>query len=339
MTQITSHRIRLFIVLVSLTVLAGLLYEYLRTKPHHFYSHVIFAWTLGGGLGWALELFVLSSRYGTFIRRLHFITAIAVKTLILIGTLLFTVFIESLVLHQQVDIALFLSPDLYRAISYALLIIIGLNALMQMVRMIGGRVLVNFILGKYHQPVSEERIFLFLDIVESTALAERLGDIGIHSLITRFFFDITQPILEYGGEIHRYVGDQVVVTWPWKDSATILSAIQCVFAIEECVNAHKPSYQRRFGIEPKFRIGLHGGPVVVSECGDYKLEIVYFGDTVNTASRIEQQCKNFGCSFLISADLLNRVKLPTSLKTQSKGSVQLRGRDQEMELFTMTKQY
>jgi adenylate cyclase len=316
-------------------VLAGLFYDYLSLTSRHLYPHVIFTWTLGGGLGWALQLFVLPSRYGTPVRRLHFLTAIAVKTLILIGILLFTVLIEGLVLHQQVDRALFLSPDLYRTLGYALLIIIGLNALMQIVRMIGGRILLNFILGKYHHPVSEERIFLFLDVIGSTSLAERLGDVGIHALITRFFFDITQPILEYGGEIHRYVGDQVVVTWPLKDDATILKAIRCVFAITKCMNANKASYQRRFGIEPAFRVGVHGGPVVTGECGDHKLEIVYFGDTVNTASRIEQACKTFGCPFLISEDLLKRVELPETMQAKSMGPVLLRGRDKELELLTI----
>jgi adenylate cyclase len=87
---------------------------------------------------------------------------------------------------------------------------------LQIVRIIGGRTLINFVLGKYYRPIREEKIFMFLDLVGSTALAERLGDIGVQTMITRFFFDISEPIIENGGEVHRYVGDQVVVTWPLK---------------------------------------------------------------------------------------------------------------------------
>jgi hypothetical protein len=43
-------------------------------------------------------------------------------------------------------------------------------------RVIGGRALNNLLLGRYHQPVREERVFLLIDIKGSTALAERLGD-------------------------------------------------------------------------------------------------------------------------------------------------------------------
>ena len=75
------------------------------------------------------------------------------------------------------------------------------------------------------------------------------------------------------------------------------------------VREKAPDYEREFGVVPKFRTGLHGGPVVASECGDHKQEIVYFGDTVNTAARIEQQCKAFDCSFLTSCSRRNSEQL------------------------------
>src|SRR3546814_12401672 len=49
-----------------------------------------------------------------------------------------------------------------------------------------------------------------------------------------------------------------------------------------------PLYQQEFGLVPGFRAGLHGGSIVAGECGDDKREIVYFGDTINTAARIQE---------------------------------------------------
>src|SRR5712692_3246154 len=63
-------------------------------------------------------------------------------------------------------------------------------------------------------PTREERVFLFLDLVGSTSPAEAMGELRMHDLLTRFFFDIDEPILAHGGEVHAYVGDQVIVTWP-----------------------------------------------------------------------------------------------------------------------------
>ena len=266
---------------------------------------------------------------------MFFLTAILAKSLILVGVVVFTVIAHQLLLHGGLHPHFFTHPEFYIITAFVLLLVAIIQAVSQIVRITGGRVLINFILGKYHRPVREERIFMFLDLVGSTPLAERLGDIGVQTMITRFFFDITEPIIEFGGEIHRYVGDQVVIIWPLQESANILRAIHCFFAIAAKVREITPEYEREFGAIPTFRVGLHGGPVVISECGDFKQEIVYFGDTVNTTARIEQQCKTFDCSFLISSDLMERIDLPKTLQAQSKGFVQLRGRETGTELFTI----
>jgi adenylate cyclase len=36
----------------------------------------------------------------------------------------------------------------------------------------------------------------------------------MQDLLTRFFFDIDEPIVAHGGEVHAYVGDEVIVSWP-----------------------------------------------------------------------------------------------------------------------------
>ena len=342
MTQRTLDRLRLYAILVVITVFIGLIQAYLFDRPGSpemsplaFYSHTGFSWTLGGVLGWGFKLFFMPGRFGAAIRRLHFTASIVVQALVLTGIVMFAGLTERLVLHGYFDIALFAEPAFYRIVGTVFLLVAGLYTATQIVRITGGRVLVNFILGRYHQPVREERIFMFLDLAGSTALAERLGDIGVQTLLTRFFFDISEPIVQFGGEIHRYVGDQVVVTWPLRKGDAVLRAIGCYFAIVERMKEEEGEYRRKFDAAPAFRAGLHGGPVVVSECGDSKQEIVYFGDTVNTAARIEQQCKVLDCPVLISADLLKKADLPEALRAESKGTFQLRGHKHETELFSL----
>ena len=307
--------------------------------PHPpLYTHGAFAGLVLGVLVWGFELYFLRSRWGAPIRRAHFLVAIVVKTAILSGAVFVTVLVEQQVLHGGVDEFLALDHPflrLYRLLGYVLLIVVVFSAIVQVVRIIGARVLGNFILGRYHRPVSEGRIFMFLDLAGSTALAERLGDIGVQTMITRFFFDITEPILEWGGEIHRYIGDEVVVTWPLRDGAANAQSVHCYFAIRDRMRLLATAYARDFGAAPEFRVGLHGGPVVVSECGDAKQEIVYFGDTVNTAARIEQECKRQDRPFLVSGPLLERMSLPPEYAAQSMGAIRLRGRGQDIELFAV----
>ena len=88
------------------------------------------------------------------------------------------------------------------------------SAVFELTRLIGGRVLLNVILGRYRHPTREERVLMFLDVAGSTSVAEALGEVRMQELLTRFFFDIDEPIVAHGGEVHAYVGDEVIVTWP-----------------------------------------------------------------------------------------------------------------------------
>ncbi len=338
MSQTMRKRVRLFIVLVVLSFLAGFAFDHLSPWQQPLpLTHFTFVWILGPSLVWGFQLFFLPSRWGEPIRRMYFLSAILTKSLYLVGVIIFTTLAHQGILHMQFDLSFFVHPAFHSTVGFVFLLVAFLQAISQIIRITGSRVLINFILGKYHSPVEEERIFMFLDLVGSTQLAERLGDVGVQKMITRFFFDITEPIIEFGGEIHRYVGDQVVVIWPLKQDLNILQAVRCFFAIEEKVEKISPGYEREFGAAPEFRVGLHGGPVVVSECGDFKQELVYFGNTVNTSARIEQQCKSLECSFLISGDLATRIDLPDALQAESKGIFELRGIEEGMELFTITK--
>ncbi len=63
---------------------------------------------------------------------------------------------------------------------------------------IGQGVLKNFFTGKYRRPKAEERIFMFLDMKSSTAIAEKLGHVEYFKLLNRYYADMTESILEAG---------------------------------------------------------------------------------------------------------------------------------------------
>ncbi len=295
-------------------------------------------WLVGSCLLWSFEIYFLPSRLGVAIRRMHFIGAIAVKSLLVVVTVIAVALFGRLVFQGLFDFGFFLEPAFYRIMAMVFIVIILLQTTTQIVRIVGGRAPVNFVLGRYYRPVRENTVFLFLDLAGSTALAEKLGDVGVQTMITNFFFDITEPIIEWEGEIHRYVGDQVVVTWPLATAPENLRAINCCFAIQDFVEKRKSVYAKKFGTVPEFRIGLHGGPVVISQVGDQKQEISYFGDTVNTAARIEQKCKELDEPLLISAELLAVTDLAGKYQAVSKGSYVLTGRRNATELFALARQ-
>ena len=95
--------------------------------------------------------------------------------------------------------------------------------------------------------------------------------------------------------------------------------------------------KRYGGVTPSFWAGLHLGPVVTGEVGTVKHEIVYLGDTLNTAARIEQACRTYGRRFLASADVIEALELPPNVARESLGPIELRGVASSVELLAISR--
>jgi adenylate cyclase len=187
-------------------------------------------------------------------------------------------------------------------------------------------------IGTYHRPVIEEKVLLFLDINDSTGLAERLGAVQIKSLVGKFLFDISKPITDYGGEIYLYKGDGLIALWNWNEAIRgnrILRAIDAVFA---SVRREEIAYQRQFGVVPYFRVGVHGGEVVVSEQGDTKRAIGVYGSTINIAARMEEAAKAHNVACAISGDVAQALS-DGEPRLVPLGNEQVKGISVEIPIF------
>lgn len=209
----------------------------------------------------------------------------------------------------------------------------AVNFLMEMNILLGRNVLINFLTGRYHQPREEQRVFLFVDMVDSTQHAERLGHLEFHRMLADFFADLTDPIMATHGEIHAYVGDQVIVTWPLSAGVRDGNCVRCLLLMRRALAAREAHYAARYGISPEFRAALHAGPVVTGEMGEQKRQIVFLGDTVNTTARLEQAARDLDMPAVVSGELLRQIELPDGLTAISLGAQRLRGKESAVELF------
>ena len=98
-----------------------------------------------------------------------------------------------------------------------------------------------------------------------------------------------------------------------------------------------PVYLRDFGKPVHCRAGLHCGPVVTGEMGSVKKEIVFLGDTVNTAARIQEFCRQTGDRVLASATLVNLLELPSGTTKRPLGDLRLRGKESDVLLYALEK--
>jgi adenylate cyclase len=208
------------------------------------------------------------------------------------------------------------------------------SLLYQLSNKIGRPALLRLFLGRYHHPVAEQRIFLFVDVKGSTTLAEQLGNERYSQLIRDFFFDMGAPIVAHRGEIYQYVGDEVVVTWEWPTGTGRARCVRCFFAMQQAIDLRRDYYLRTYGTVPAFKAGLHGGPVMATQVGAIKTELVFHGDVLNTTARIEAQCNALHSRLLLSAALYDALPHPPEFRFEARGEFPLRGKAGTVALYS-----
>jgi adenylate cyclase len=231
------------------------------------------------------------------------------------------------------------TPGLYVSfISYFLFSILFINFFLQMNRKIGPGNMFKLLLGRYHQPREEKRIFMFLDLVSSTRIAEQLGHNTYSQLLRDCFHDLTDIVLKYHAEIYQYVGDEVVLSWTEKNGLDHLNCIKAFFAFENEIHSRSNYYLEKYKIVPQFRAGLDMGMVTVAEIGDIKREIAFHGDVLNTAARLQAICKNYDCKMLISDHLANNLYATDGFDKKLIGEIKLRGKQERTKVYRIDRE-
>jgi adenylate cyclase len=199
--------------------------------------------------------------------------------------------------------------------------------------LVGYRTFVALLLGRYRRPYAERRFFLFVDVVGSTAIAERLGALEAHRFLAAVFSVLAEPIELCRGEIYQYVGDEIVITWVEADGVADARALRCLFAMRAALAADASRFVQRFGARPELRAALHLGEVIAGEVGQVRRAIVFHGDVMNTTGRLEQATREVGCFFIASAEALASVGTTPELRTRDLGALALRGRVEPVHAF------
>ena len=325
-----STRRKLASILLAVTIFAllGGLTSF-ATRGSVVYA-VINSILVGTGVG-LFEQFYVQSLRGRWLRSMHPLLSISIYTGVVAVLFVAAVHLSHLLTGQWDSL-----PRAYQRLPFALPVVIAFSVIgivvMRTVHFIGIETLFHLMIGTYHRPVIEEKVLLFLDINNSTGLSERLGAVQIKSLVGKFLFDISKPITNHGGEIYLYKGDGLIALWNWDEAIRgdkILRAIDAVFA---AVWREEVAYQRQFGVVPRFRIGVHGGEVVVSEQGDTKRAIGVYGSTINIAARMEEAAKAHNIACAISGDVAEALS-DGEPRLRPLGGEQIKGISVEIPIF------
>ncbi|MGB6647488.1 MAG: adenylate/guanylate cyclase domain-containing protein, partial [Bacteroidota bacterium] len=276
-----ARKLKLYLGFALGGTVAGMIYQQLNEGSIGVAS-VYLGLTFGLGFG-LLELLVFA-RLNLHHRKLPFSFALGVKAILYTCTVFaistgagFLAISLGIVAEEKVQTfydyigsAKHAELILYILVVYSIIILV-----LQIRSLLGEGVLLRFVLGKYYKPVEEERIFMFLDLRSSTALAERAGHSKFYSLLNSLFHEITEPVLLTRAEIYQYVGDEVVLTWKTKDGIQDNNCLRAFFLIKGRIHDNREEYLSTYGVMPQFKAGLHFGKVITGQIGDLKREIVY----------------------------------------------------------------
>ena len=313
-----------------------------------FDQYIISGFLLGLLLGLTnglLEVFIFKQRF----RRMNFGYTVILKTMLFVAAFMVTVILFILIKNymlaflgiferaEENEIAGFFSSTVfYKHGIYAVLFSFGINFFLQADNKMGKNVLLNLFFGRFHRPRKQERIIMFLDLISSTAIAERIGDYKYSAFLKDFFYDLDEIISKTKGAVYQYVGDEVVVVWDVKDGTENSNCIRCYSEAQKSIYEKRDKYIKLYGVYPQFKAGIHLGEVIVTEVGGLKSEIAYHGDTMNTTSRLCSTARDYNNGLLISAELLSYLQnIDESYSVESIGLVKFRGKENVIAAFSV----
>jgi class 3 adenylate cyclase len=166
--------------------------------------------------------------------------------------------------------------------------------------------------------------FLFTDLQDSTLMYERVGDATAYDLVRLHFRALEGATREQGGVIVKTIGDAIMARF-----LEPTQAVHTALHMQERIGA----LARDGGADLVLRIGIHRGPAIAVVNRD---RVDYFGQTVNTASRI--QAAAAPGEIVISDDVfrgLGVAELLTGYAIVAQRQ-QLRGVSREMLLHRVT---
>ena len=324
------------LIIMGITMIFGLLYNYF------FYPHTFLEFLEAGSIGIIMGLLIGILEEFVFKKAFHKISSLAVTVIrallysVLISTILALVLsielaFENEIRYSEATVQYLLSAEYKRDFLFSLAFIAIALFLFQIIQLIGRANFFRLFFGMYRQPREVPRIFMFLDLKSSTAIAEKLGNKMYSAFIRDFFYDISDAIIMFKGEIYQYAGDEIILVWPIRKKN--INCIKCFFKMEDIIQEKRTEYQSKYNIVPEFKAGVHTGKVIVTTVGKQKKEIVYHGDVLNTTARIEGKCNELQQKLLVSEDILPYLEQENEYLVKVKGEIELRGKSQKLPLY------
>ncbi len=152
---------------------------------------------------------------------------------------------------------------------------------------------------------------LFADIRNFTSISENMDASNTSIILNEYFSELVPIIESHNGVLNKFMGDAILAIFgePKKSENHALDAVKCGYQMLKKVKYLQEKWLDEGKPKIEIGIGISSGEAFVGNIGSQeRLEYTVIGDTVNTASRIENYNKVYRTNFLISEETYKRVK-------------------------------
>ena len=152
---------------------------------------------------------------------------------------------------------------------------------------------------------------LFSDIRGFTSLSEWLPPEEVVSLLNHYLTVMSEVVFQHEGTVDKFEGDLIMAFFgaPLPQSNHAERAILTALGMREKLATLQDEWRERTQADLRIGIGIHTGQVFVGNIGSpRKMDYTIIGDTVNTASHLQDLTKEYDTPILVSGQTYSRVK-------------------------------
>jgi class 3 adenylate cyclase len=174
---------------------------------------------------------------------------------------------------------------------------------------------------------------IFTDIAGFTSLVETAKPEVLGTLLNEYVGGMTDVVFAHEGTVAKVIGDaiQILFNAPGDQPDYASRAVACAHDLDSWAEDFRGRWRERGVNFGTTRIGLHAGPALVGNFGGSRFfDYTAYGDTINTAARLEAANKFLGTRICVSA---NVAEATANFQGRPVGELMLRGRTEPLRAF------
>jgi adenylate cyclase len=188
----------------------------------------------------------------------------------------------------------------------------------------------------FEQGSEREIAILFADIRGFTALSEGRLPYDVVFILNRYFATVGRAVETAGGRIDKFIGDGAMALFGIDSGAAkgCREALAAARRMSDRLGELNASLRGEIDRPLRIGIGIHCGPAIIGEMGyGGGAAITAIGDAVNTASRLQELTKEYGCELVVSEEVVRRAEL--DLSGSPRYEIAIRGKRQTLAVRTL----